>query len=109
MTDKKKKAHLSALSNQIDIFAKMSFEVEEDTELRDLVTSALQTSGVLGKIKAQLRSNVYLAIEGEDELKVLFMQFFCPIHKCKSSFHFRKNQIMSIQNLTVLRQHLKVD
>ena len=48
----------------------MSFEVEEDTELRDLVTAALQTSGVLGKIKAQLRSNVYLAIEGEDELKV---------------------------------------
>jgi len=69
VTDKKKKAHLSALSNQEDIFAKMSFEVEEDTELRDLVTSALQTSGVLGKIKAQLRSNVYLAIEGEDELK----------------------------------------
>ena len=109
VTDKKKKAQLSALSNQENIFAKMSFEVEEDTELRDLVTSALQTSGVLGKIKAQLRSNVYLAIEGEDELKVLFMQFFCPIHKCKSSFHFRKNQIMSIQNLTVLRQHLKVD
>ena len=48
----------------------MSFEVEEDTELRALVTAALQTSGVLGKIKAQLRSNVYLAIEGEDELKV---------------------------------------
>jgi len=57
------------LSNQEDIFVIMSFEVEEDTELRDLVTSALQTSGVLGKIKAQLRSNVYLAIEGEDELK----------------------------------------
>merc|ERR1712062_477121 len=54
---------------QEDIFVTMSFEVEEDTELRDLVTSALQTSGVLGKIKAQLRSNVYLAIEGEDELK----------------------------------------
>ena len=89
VTDKKKKAHLSALSNQEDIFAKMSFEVEEDTELRDLVTLALQTSGVLGKIKAQLRSNVYLAIEGEDELKVLFMQFFCPLHKCKF-FPFQK-------------------
>ena len=47
----------------------MSFEVEEETELRDLVTATLQTSGVLGKIKAQLRSNVYLAIEGDSELK----------------------------------------
>ena len=65
LTDKKKKA---LIDFHLDI--KMSFEVEEDTELRDLVTAALQTSGVLGKIKAQLRSNVYLAIEGEDELKV---------------------------------------
>ena len=72
----------------------MSFEAEDETELRDLVTATLQTSGVLGKIKvcvlatvkcvkdnlavirhnlyfqAQLRSNVYLAIEGDSELKV---------------------------------------
>ena len=47
----------------------MSFDVEDETELRDLVTASLQTSGVLGKIKAQLRSNVYLAIEGDSELK----------------------------------------
>ena len=47
----------------------MSFDAEEETELRDLVTAALQTSGILGKIKAQLRSNVYLAIEGDSELK----------------------------------------
>jgi len=47
----------------------MSFDAEDETELRDLVTAALQTSGVLGKIKAQLRSNVYLAIEGDPELK----------------------------------------
>ena len=47
----------------------MSFDAEEETELRDIVTATLQTSGVLGKIKAQLRSNVYLAIEGDSELK----------------------------------------
>ena len=47
----------------------MSFDAEDETELRDLVTASLQTSGVLGKIKAQLRSNVYLAIEGDSELK----------------------------------------
>ena len=40
----------------------MSFEVDDDTELRDLVSSTLQSSGVLGRIKAELRSNVYLAI-----------------------------------------------
>lgn len=47
----------------------MSIDAEDETELRDLVTNSLQTSGVLGKIKAQLRSNVYLAIEGDAELK----------------------------------------
>merc|ERR1712223_1607790 len=50
-------------------FIKMSFEVDDDTELRDLVSSTLQSSGVLGRIKAELRSNVYLAIEGDQELK----------------------------------------
>lgn len=44
--------------------------LEEDTELRDLVANTLQTCGVLGKIKAQLRSNVYLALDGgEHQLK----------------------------------------
>ena len=47
----------------------MSFEVDDDTELRDLVSTTLQASGVLGKIKAELRSNVYLAIEGDQDLK----------------------------------------
>ena len=41
-----------------------SLEPEEDTELRDLVANTLQSCGVLGKIKAQLRSNVYLALDG---------------------------------------------
>jgi len=31
--------------------------------------ASLQSSGVLGKIKAQLRSNVYLALEGSSELQ----------------------------------------
>eukprot|EP00095_Tigriopus_kingsejongensis_P001947 maker-scaffold567_size135338-snap-gene-0.20 protein:Tk01947 transcript:maker-scaffold567_size135338-snap-gene-0.20-mRNA-1 annotation:"fgfr1 oncogene partner" len=42
---------------------------EEDTELRDLVTHLLQSQGVLGTIKAQLRSNVYLALEGGSDGK----------------------------------------
>lgn len=47
-----------------------SLEPEEDTELRDLVANTLQTCGVLGKIKAQLRSNVYLALDGgESQLR----------------------------------------
>lgn len=108
MTDVTRKRKHTYLSNQEDIFVTMSFEVEEDTELRDLVTSALQTSGVLGKIKAQLRSNVYLAIEGEDELKVYSCKYF-PLNLCNSFPFHRKNQIMSIRNLTVLHQHLKVD
>ena len=36
---------------------------EEDTELRDLVAATLDSAGILGKIKAQLRANVYIALE----------------------------------------------
>jgi len=47
-----------------------STTTSEDTELRDLVAETLDNSGVLGKIKAQLRANVYLALEeGEPALK----------------------------------------
>jgi len=42
----------------------MSLDAEEDSELRDLVAQTLQSCGILGKIKAQLRSNVYLALDG---------------------------------------------
>lgn len=37
--------------------------VEEDTELRDLVAQTLETNGVLNKIRAELRANVFLALE----------------------------------------------
>ncbi|XP_071819142.1 centrosomal protein 43-like isoform X2 [Apostichopus japonicus] len=36
---------------------------DEDTELRDLVAQTLETSGVLGKIRAELRASVFLALE----------------------------------------------
>ena len=54
----------------------MSVDGDEDTELRDLVISSLKSSGVLGKLRANLRSNVYLALEGQLELQVRFIQTF---------------------------------
>eukprot|EP00090_Calanus_glacialis_P019890 TRINITY_DN30521_c0_g1_i1.p1 TRINITY_DN30521_c0_g1~~TRINITY_DN30521_c0_g1_i1.p1 ORF type:complete len:440 (+),score=169.83 TRINITY_DN30521_c0_g1_i1:53-1372(+) len=42
---------------------------EEDTELRDLVAATLENSGILGKIKAQLRANVYIALEEGENVK----------------------------------------
>jgi len=42
---------------------------EEDTELRDLVATTLENAGVLGKIKAELRANVYIALEEGDGVK----------------------------------------
>ena len=54
----------------------MSVDGDEDTELRDLVISSLKSSGVLGKLRANLRSNVYLALEGQSELQVRFIQTF---------------------------------
>lgn len=68
----------------------MEEEEEDDTELRDLVTNVLDANGILGKFKvsglikrqiqmemnfhsfqAQLRANVYLALDdSSEELKV---------------------------------------
>jgi len=42
---------------------------EEDTELRDLVAQCLETNGVLNKIRAELRANVFMALEEQDSLK----------------------------------------
>lgn len=42
---------------------------DEDTELRDLVAQTLETNGVLNKIRAELRANVFLALEEQDALK----------------------------------------
>lgn len=47
----------------------MSTVTEEDTELRDLVATTLDNCGILGKIKAQLRANVYIALEQGDNVK----------------------------------------
>jgi FGFR1 oncogene partner len=45
-----------------------SSTTEDDTEqLRDLVAATLEKEGVLGKIKAQLRAHVYLALEARDQ------------------------------------------
>ena len=42
---------------------------EEDTELQDLVATTLSNAGILSKIKAQLRANVYVALEEGDGVK----------------------------------------
>ena len=46
---------------------------DEDTELRDLVTQTLENNGLLGKIQAQLRAGVFLALEETDK-KVRFFR-----------------------------------
>lgn len=43
--------------------------VEEDNELRDLVSQTLETNGVLAKIRAELRASVFLALEEQDAFK----------------------------------------
>ncbi|ELU00227.1 hypothetical protein CAPTEDRAFT_151396 [Capitella teleta] len=40
---------------------------DEETELRDLVAQTLETNGVLGKIRAQLRASVFLALEEQEK------------------------------------------
>lgn len=40
---------------------------DEDTELRDLLLQTLEKNGVLGKIKAELRAGVFLALESQEQ------------------------------------------
>ena len=50
---------------------------DEDTELRDLVTQTLENNGLLGKIQAQLRAGVFLALEDTDKkVRTLFCCFY---------------------------------
>nr|XP_046228576.1 FGFR1 oncogene partner isoform X2 [Scatophagus argus] len=42
---------------------------EDDTELRDLLIQNLENSGVLNKLKAELRAAVFLAMEEQDKLE----------------------------------------
>ncbi|KAG7465743.1 hypothetical protein MATL_G00156730 [Megalops atlanticus] len=42
---------------------------EEDTELRDLLIQNLENSGVLNKIKAELRAAVFLALEEQEKVE----------------------------------------
>ncbi|CAG0888925.1 unnamed protein product [Darwinula stevensoni] len=44
-------------------------ETEDDTELRDLISHALESNGVLSKIRAQLRASVFLALDHQADLK----------------------------------------
>ncbi|ESO10743.1 hypothetical protein HELRODRAFT_190154 [Helobdella robusta] len=49
----------------------MSVVTDEDSELRDVLIKALENAGVLGKIRAQLRASVFLALEkAESEKKI---------------------------------------
>ncbi|XP_020664180.3 centrosomal protein 43 isoform X1 [Pogona vitticeps] len=45
----------------------MAAATEEDAELRDLLVQTLETSGVLNKIKAELRAAVFLALEEQEK------------------------------------------
>ncbi|XP_025097968.1 FGFR1 oncogene partner-like isoform X2 [Pomacea canaliculata] len=42
---------------------------DEDTELRDLVAQTLEANGTLGKLRAQLRASVFLALEEQENVQ----------------------------------------
>ncbi|GAB5572052.1 centrosomal protein 43 isoform X1 [Prionailurus iriomotensis] len=45
---------------------------EEDTELRDLLVQTLENSGVLNRIKAELRAAVFLALEEQEKVEIVW-------------------------------------
>uniref|UniRef100_A0A8D8RXF3 FGFR1 oncogene partner n=2 Tax=Cacopsylla melanoneura TaxID=428564 RepID=A0A8D8RXF3_9HEMI len=42
---------------------------DDDSQLRDLVAQTLESKGVLSKLRAELRANVFLALEGNEKFK----------------------------------------
>ncbi|XP_028413920.1 FGFR1 oncogene partner-like [Dendronephthya gigantea] len=45
----------------------MNISAEEDPDLRDLVAHTLENNGVLGRIKAELRANVFMVLDAHDK------------------------------------------
>lgn len=42
---------------------------DDDSQLKDLVSQALESKGILSKLRAELRANVFLAFEGNEKFK----------------------------------------
>ncbi|KAM4529382.1 centrosomal protein 43 isoform 4-T4 [Fundulus diaphanus] len=58
---------------------------EDDTELRDLLIQNLENSGVLNKLKAEMRAAVFLAMEDQDRLEKKTPLINENLRKCLSS------------------------
>ncbi|XP_046849689.1 centrosomal protein 43-like [Xenia sp. Carnegie-2017] len=54
----------------------MNGSFEEDADLRDLVAHALESKGILGKIKAELRANVFMVLDELDKNDMNRPQYF---------------------------------
>ncbi|XP_055980868.1 centrosomal protein 43 isoform X2 [Sorex fumeus] len=62
-------APLGRLSWRSKMAATAAAGPEEDTELRDLLVQTLESSGVLNRIKAELRAAVFLALEEQEKVE----------------------------------------
>ncbi|PVD28161.1 hypothetical protein C0Q70_10746 [Pomacea canaliculata] len=51
------------------LFLSGNMSADEDTELRDLVAQTLEANGTLGKLRAQLRASVFLALEEQENVQ----------------------------------------
>ncbi|KAL1460066.1 hypothetical protein WDU94_012005 [Cyamophila willieti] len=60
------------LSDQVFCFKLLlaiGMSSDDDSQLRDLVAQTLESKGVLSKLRAELRANVFLALEGNEKFK----------------------------------------
>lgn len=76
---------------------------DEDTELRDLVAQTLHQQGVLSKIKAQLRSSVFLALDEHEQGKLDHSKSPLVNHKLKSFLETPQG----IQTVSLVRDFLQ--
>ncbi|KAI4470592.1 fgfr1 oncogene partner/lish domain-containing protein [Holotrichia oblita] len=65
--------------------------MEEDTELRDLISQTLEANGCFSKIRAQLRASIYLALDEDDAFQ---KKEFLPNKKLHSSLETNEGKLM---------------
>ncbi|GJQ67684.1 hypothetical protein Trydic_g16510 [Trypoxylus dichotomus] len=65
--------------------------MEEDTELRDLISQTLEANGCFAKIRAQLRASIFLALDEDDSFQ---KTEFLSNKKLRSSLETEEGKLM---------------
>jgi len=77
---------------------------DEDTELRDLLIQTLEKNGSLGKIKAELRASVFLALDSQENFENCSL-----VNPTLQKFFNEKDSVLSLELVLQFLQSLDLD